>query len=139
MPTRGQSDVWQASLDALPLSFKRKACHYYPDIPTVRLGSLNHGAGGVGALKVGGDQYKMTKKNMEALMPKCDVVLAQEVKCWTNSYLNEFPNFKGYGTRPQRNEGRQEGKRREKWKAGGIIWLRRSFLKNFEARFQLVG
>ncbi len=127
----GQGDVWQASLDALPLSFKRMACHYYPDIPTFRIGTLNHGGGGLGTLKPRSEHYAMTRANMMSLMAKSDVIFSQEAKFVTKSYLESYVGWKGYYTQAQRKEYEEGDDVKEKWKAGGVIWVRKSLLKNF--------
>ena len=128
----GPVDVWQASIDALPLFFKRKACHYYPDIPTFRIGTLNHGTGGLGALKPSGRRYAMTRENLKALMGKSDIVFSQETKFQTRSYLESFAEWKAFPTEPQRKDYEEGDEVKEHWKVGGIIWIRKSVLKNFE-------
>ena len=133
MGTLGRGDVWQASLEALPSFFKRKACHHYPDIPTFRVGSLNHGPAGLGAMDTNGRQYRMTRRNMETLMAKCDVVFSQETKFQTKSYLESYVEWKAFPTQALRKEAKEgEKKKRKRWSAGGVIWVRRTLLRNFE-------
>ena len=133
MGTLGRGDVWQASLEALPSFFKRKACHHYPDIPTFRVGSLNHGPAGLGAMDTNGRQYRMTRRNMETLMAKCDVVFSQETKFQTKSYLESYVEWKAFKTKALRKEAKEgEKKKRKRWSAGGVIWVRRTLLRNFE-------
>ena len=96
MGTPGQGDVWQASLDALPLSFKRKASHYYPDLPTLRIGTMNQGMGGLGTLNTRKKRYAMTRANMWSLMRKSDAVFSQEAKFVTESYLESYVGWKGF-------------------------------------------
>jgi hypothetical protein len=76
------------------------ACHYYPDIPTFRIGTLNHGTGGLGALRPGSRHHEMTRKNLKALMGKSDVVFSQETKFQTRSYLESFVEWKAFPLGP---------------------------------------
>ena len=132
MTTPRQGDVWQASLNALPPSFKRKACHFYPDIPTFRIGTCNHGGGGLGALNTMERQYSMTRGNLEALMVKCDIIFSQETKFQTESYLKSYVGWRAFPTQAQRKPYEEGDEVKEQFKAGGIIWVRKTVLKNFE-------
>ena len=138
MGTPGQGDVWQASLDALPLSFKRKASHYYPDLPTLRIGTMNQGMGGLGTLNTRKKRYAMTRANMWSLMRKSDAVFSQEAKFVTESYLESYVGWKGFLNQGLKKEYVEGDDEKEKWKAGGVIWLRTSFLKNFEPQHIII-
>ena len=74
----------------------------------------------------------MTRENLKALMGKSDVVFSQETKYQTRSYLESFVEWKAFPTEPQRKEYEEGDDVKEHWKVGGIIWIRKSVLKNFE-------
>ena len=65
-------------------------------------------------------------------MGKSDIIFTQETKYQTNSYLKSFVEWKAIATEPQRKEFEEGDDVKERWKAGGIIWIRKSILKNFE-------
>mgnify|MGYP006952866264 CR=1 FL=1 len=117
---------------ALPPSFKRMASHYYPGIPTFRLGTLNHGTGGLGALLTDGERYRMTRRNLSSLMAKCDIVLTQETKYQTPSYLKSYPGWKAFRTKALKKPYKPGDEKKEYYKVGGIIWVRRTLLVNFD-------
>ena len=74
----------------------------------------------------------MTRENLKALMGKSDVVSSQETKYQTRSYLESFVEWKAFPTEPQRKEYEEGDDVKGHWKVGGIIWIRKSVLKNFE-------
>ena len=117
----GQGDVWRAPLDALPLSLKRMACHYYPDLPTLRIGTMNQGGGVLGTLNTRSARYAMTRANMRSLMTKSDVIFSQEAKFVTKSYLESYVGWKGFPNQALKKEFVEGDEEKEKWKAGGVI------------------
>ena len=66
-------------------------------------------------------------------MPKCDVIFSQEAKFITESYLKSYEEWRAFHTQALRKKG-EDGKEKKKkrWSAGGIIWVRKTLLKNFE-------
>lgn len=66
-------------------------------------------------------------------MPKCDVIFSQEAKFITKSYRESYVGWRAFHTQALRKKGKDgEEKKRKRWSAGGIIWVRNSLLKNFE-------
>ena len=75
-PTRLR-DVWQTPLSGLTgrlKGFFRKACHHYPDIPTPRVLSYNHGHGGWSCRSPGSPRYAQGVANMMAFMKRADII-----------------------------------------------------------------
>ena len=83
-------------------------------------------------MKTRSEHYAMTRANMRSLMQKSDVIFSQEAKFVKKSYLKSYVGWKGYLTQAQRKVFVEGDETKEKWKAGGVIWLRIALLKNFE-------
>ena len=70
-------------------------------------------------------------------MRKADIVLSQETKHQTESFFKKFPGWKAFKNQAVKDEN-IGGDRDTRWKAGTVIWVRLSFLKNFEIQNEVV-
>ena len=70
-------------------------------------------------------------------MARTDIVLSQESHLQRESFFDNFPGWRSFRNDAVRSEaganeeGEAKRKRRGRWTAGTVIWIRESFLENF--------